>query len=160
MRLTPLCIEYCLYRPTDSLRCTSGYHVFYPLRRAVFLFLFFGGREGRFSLLFFSPDSKFFGYGTLVTDFRDSRSLFSAERRQSPKQNSTLSVCEICHGGHLGFPIGTIFAIFDLQVILMLPSKFGVNWPFCSGEEAKNRFSRWPPWRPSWISDRHDFSYF
>ena len=20
----------------------------------------------------------------------------------------------------------------------MLPSKFGVNWPFCSGEEAKN----------------------
>ena len=60
-------------------------------------------------------------------------------------------------GGHLGFPIGTILAIFDLQVTLMLPSKFGVNWPFGSGEEAKNRFSRW---RPSWISDRHDFSYF
>ena len=59
------------------------------------------------------------------------------------------------HGGHLGFPIGTILAIFDLQVTLMLPSKFGVNWPFGSGEEAKNRFSRW---RPSWISDRHDFS--
>ena len=62
-----------------------------------------------------------------------------------------------CHGGHLGFPIGTILAIFDLQVTQMLPSKFGVNWPFGSGEEAKNRFSRW---RPSWISDRHDFSYF
>ena len=61
------------------------------------------------------------------------------------------------HGGHLGFPIGTILATFDLQVTLMLPSKFGVNWPFGSGEEAKNRFSRW---RPSWISDRHDFSYF
>ena len=40
-------------------------------------------------------------------------------------------------GDHLGFPIGTILAIFDLQVILMLPSKFGVNWPFGSGEEAK-----------------------
>ena len=39
----------------------------------------------------------------------------------------------------------------------MVPSKFGVNWPFGSGEEAKNRFSRW---RPSWISDRNDFSYF
>ena len=39
----------------------------------------------------------------------------------------------------------------------MLPSKFGVNWPFGSGEEAKNRFSRW---LPSWISNRHDFSYF
>ena len=64
------------------------------------------------------------------------------------------------HGGHLGFQIGTILAIFDLQVTPMLPSKFEVNWPFGSGEEAKNRFSRWRPWQPSWISDRHDFSYF
>ena len=46
------------------------------------------------------------------------------------------------HGGHLGFPIGSILAIFDLQVTLMLPIKFGVNWPFDSGEEAKNRFSK------------------
>ena len=65
-----------------------------------------------------------------------------------------------CHGGHLGFRIGMILAIFDLQITPMLPSKFGVNWPFGSGEEAKNRFSRWRPWRPSWISDRHDFRYF
>ena len=63
-------------------------------------------------------------------------------------------------GGHLGFPIGTILAIFDLQYTLILHSKFGINWPFSSGEEAKNRFSRWLPWRPSWISDRHDVSYF
>ena len=63
-------------------------------------------------------------------------------------------------GGHLGFLIGTIVATFDLQVTLMLPSKFGVNWPFGSGEEAKNIFSRWLPWRPSWISYWHDFSYF
>ena len=42
----------------------------------------------------------------------------------------------------------------------MVPSKFGVNWPFGSGEEAKNRFSRWRPWQPSWISDRNDFRYF
>ena len=26
------------------------------------------------------------------------------------------------HGGHLGFPIGTILAIFDLQVTPMLPT--------------------------------------
>ena len=39
----------------------------------------------------------------------------------------------------------------------MLPSKSGVNWPFGSGEEVKNRFSRW---RPSWISDQNNFSYF
>ena len=62
-----------------------------------------------------------------------------------------------CHGGHLGFPIGMILPIFDQQVTPMLPSKFGVNWPFGSGEEAKNRFSKW---RPSWIYDRNDFSYF
>ena len=46
------------------------------------------------------------------------------------------------HGGYLGFPIGMILAIFYLQVTPMLPSKFGVNWPFGSGEEAKTRFSR------------------
>ena len=62
-----------------------------------------------------------------------------------------------CHGAHPVFTIGMILAIFDLQVTPMLPTKFGVNWPFGSGEEAKNRFSRWPP---SWITDRHDFSYF
>ena len=42
----------------------------------------------------------------------------------------------------------------------MLLTKFGVNWPFGPGEEAKNRFSRWKPWGPSWISDQNDFSYF
>ena len=41
----------------------------------------------------------------------------------------------------------------------MLPSKFGVNWPFSSGE-AKNRFSKWQPRRPSGILDQYDFSYF
>ena len=35
-----------------------------------------------------------------------------------------------------------LYFFFDLQVIPMLPTKFQVNWPFCSGEEAKNRFSR------------------
>ena len=53
-----------------------------------------------------------------------------------------------------------ILAIFDLQVTQMLATKFRVKWPFGSGEEAKNRFSRWLPWRPSWFYDRHDFSYF
>ena len=44
----------------------------------------------------------------------------------------------------------------------MLPTKFQVrvNWPFVSEEEAKNRFSRWPPQQLSWISDQNDFSYF
>ena len=30
--------------------------------------------------------------------------------------------------------------IFDLQVTLMLPTKFGVNWPFGSGDEVKIDF--------------------
>ena len=64
------------------------------------------------------------------------------------------------HGGHLGFPVSMILATFDLQVTLMRPSKFGVNRPFGSGEEEKNRFSRWRPWRPTWISDWNNFSYF
>ena len=36
-------------------------------------------------------------------------------------------------GGHLGFPIRIILATFDLQVTLILPMKFRVNWPFGSG---------------------------
>ena len=58
--------------------------------------------------------------------------------------------------GHLGFPIGTILAIFDLQVTRCFLLNF--NRIFGSGEEAKNRFLRWSPWRPCWISDLNDFS--
>ena len=46
------------------------------------------------------------------------------------------------YGSHLGFPIGAILAIFDLQVTLLPATKFRVKWPFGSGEEGKNRFSR------------------
>ena len=60
------------------------------------------------------------------------------------------------NGGYLGFLIGMSLTIFDLQVTPMLPTKFQVNSLYGSGEEAKNRFS----WRPSWIFDRKDFSYF
>ena len=64
------------------------------------------------------------------------------------------------HGSHLGFPISRILANFALQVTLILPTKFRVNWPLGSGNEVKNIFSRWPPWQPSWISNRNNFSYF
>ena len=42
----------------------------------------------------------------------------------------------------------------------MLPTKFQVNWHFSSGEEAKKRFLRWPPWQPSWISGWNDLAIF
>ena len=37
-------------------------------------------------------------------------------------------------GRQLGFTIGMILAIFDLQVIPMLPTNFQINWPFGSGK--------------------------
>ena len=43
------------------------------------------------------------------------------------------------HGCHLGFPIGTILAIFNLQVTPMLQTKFCVNWPFVQ-EKRKTDF--------------------
>ena len=64
------------------------------------------------------------------------------------------------HGGNLGFPTGTILAIFYLQITLMLPTKFQVNWPFVKEKNLNNKFYRWWPWGPSWISNQNDFNYF
>ena len=52
------------------------------------------------------------------------------------------------------------FAIFNLQITPMLPTKFQVNWPFGSGEEVQIDFQDVPLWQPSWISDQSDFCYF
>ena len=54
-------------------------------------------------------------------------------------------------GGH------KLLAIFDLRVTLMILTKFQVNWPFGSGEEGENLFSRWPS---SWISNCNNLSLF
>ena len=43
----------------------------------------------------------------------------------------------------LDFPLEQSKLFFYLQVTRMLPTKFQDNWPWSSGEEAKNRFSRW-----------------
>ena len=52
-----------------------------------------------------------------------------------------------CTAAILDFRSARFSYFFYLQVIPKLYSKFGVNWPFCSGAEAKNRFSKWLPWR-------------
>ena len=70
----------------------------------------------------------------LPTKFRVNWPFGSGEEAKKSFQNGR-------HGGHVGFPIGTILAIFYLQVTSMLPTKFRVYWPFGPGEEAKNRFS-------------------
>ena len=41
----------------------------------------------------------------------------------------------------------------------MLPISWS-QWAFGFRRRRKNRFLRWPPWRPSWISDRHDLAIF
>ena len=38
-----------------------------------------------------------------------------------------------------------VLTAFDLQVILVLPTKFQVIWPRGSGKEAKNKLSSWLP---------------
>ena len=48
-------------------------------------------------------------------------------------------------GSHLGFLIRMILAPFALPFAPILPSKFRVNGPFNSGEEALNTVSRWWP---------------
>ena len=61
---------------------------------------------------------------------------------------------------HVGFPIETILAIFFIYKSSWCFQQFHVSWPFVSSEEAKNRFSKWWPWRPAWISNWNNFSYF
>ena len=45
------------------------------------------------------------------------------------KKKQTIDFQDGGHGGHLGYPIVTILAIFYLQVTPMLPTKFRVNLP-------------------------------
>ena len=49
----------------------------------------------------------------------------------------------------LDFKSKWIKLFFGRQVTLRLPTMFQVNWPFGSREEIQNKFSRWPPWKPS-----------
>ena len=62
------------------------------------------------------------------------------------------------HGGHLGFRNWTNLAILNLHVTLMPPSKVEFNLTCCLEADMVWRFSSWPPWGPSWISERNDFS--
>ena len=62
------------------------------------------------------------------------------------------------YGGHFGFPIGMILAIFHLHINLLLHLSFNLVISPCGLRDVKNRFSRWRLWWPSWISDQHNFS--
>ena len=62
------------------------------------------------------------------------------------------------HGSHLGYWKGTNLAILNLHITQMPPTKFGLNLTYRSRADMVWRFSRWPPWRPSWILEWNDFS--
>ena len=57
-------------------------------------------------------------------------------------------------GGQFGWPNGMILAILNLYVSPMLPIKFRLNPTYGLGGDVVWTISRWPPWRPSWISER------
>ena len=61
-------------------------------------------------------------------------------------------------GGHLGYGNRTILAILSLYNSQKPPIVFQLNLTDCLGLDVVWRVSRWQPWRPSWISDRKDFS--
>ena len=63
-----------------------------------------------------------------------------------------------CCGGHLGYWNETILAILNLCVTAMPPIKFWLNLTYGLWGEVVWKISKWPPWRPSWISKRNYFS--
>ena len=75
------------------------------------------------------------------------------------KRSQKIGFQDGAYGGHFGFPICMILAIFHPHVNLLLHYKFQLNSP-CGLRDVQNRFSIWWLWQPSWISDRYDFSSF
>ena len=63
-------------------------------------------------------------------------------------------------GSHLGYRNGMILAILNLCVTVMFPIKFWLNQTYGLGADVVWRISRCPPWRPSWLSERNNFSNF
>ena len=59
------------------------------------------------------------------------------------------------HGSHLRYRNGTILAILNLCITVMLPIKFWLNPTFGFGGDVVWRMSRWPPWG---ISERNNLS--
>ena len=62
-----------------------------------------------------------------------------------------------CPGNHLGYWNRTILAILNLCVTVMPPIKFQLNLTYGLGGDVVWIILRWPPWRPSWISEQNNF---
>ena len=68
----------------------------------------------------------------LPTNFKSISLLVQEKKRK-------IDFLDSRNGGHLGFPIGTILACFDLQVTPMLSTKFQINWPFSVQEKKRKK---------------------
>ena len=66
----------------------------------------------------------------LEDDLQVSQILPTKFRVNSPFSSGEEVKNSFQDGGHPGFLIATILAIFDLQVTPILRTKFQVNWPF------------------------------
>ena len=66
------------------------------------------------------------------------------------------------HGGHLEISIGTILAIFDGRYFLPSFKSIGPSVQERKQKKKKKKKKKKgvSRWRPSWISDRNNFSYF
>ena len=56
------------------------------------------------------------------------------------------------HGDHLAYWDGSNLPILNIHSTPMPPTKFGLNPTYRSEADVVWRFSKWPPWQPSWIS--------
>ena len=71
-----------------------------------------------------------------VKDFAEFLLSFESIGHSVQEKTFKLNFQDNSRGGHLGFLIGTILAIFYLQVTLIPPIQFLVNWPFGSGKKS------------------------
>ena len=59
----------------------------------------------------------------------------------------------------LGCRNRTNLKVLKLHVSRMPPSRFQLNQTYRSGADVVSIFSSWPPYRPSWTSERNNLSY-
>ena len=80
-------------------------------------------------------------------DFSNSECL-----QLSTKFQLNMSYCR--RGGHLGYRNGTILAILNLCVTVMLPIKCWLNPTYSLEGDVVSRILRWPPW----IAERNNLA--
>ena len=73
------------------------------------------------------PDAIFYLLVTLMLPTKFQVNCTPLPTPYDPGEEVKIDFQDGRHGGHLGFPIRRILAIFDHQVTPMLPTKFPVN---------------------------------